>query len=186
MQAADADFERKPRTCRFERHRIHFEFDRVTVKDIAKRVCDTKLFSRSAGALFGRIAGAATLGLCVVGLSGCMGNGIGLGDAAGVDSVRTGSVPAPASPAMVDAAAVQTAVSTADVTEVTQNPIPWANAQSGSAGVISSIEEQTVGAMVCRRFTTTRHSYQGIAKFDGNTCRTGDGDWTLTSFGPRS
>lgn len=178
MQAADADLTCRPRTCRFERHRIHFKSDRVTVKDIAKRACDTKLFSR--------LAGAMTLGLCVAGLSGCMGNGIGLGDAAGVDNVRTGSIPAPPSPAMIDAAAVQTAVSTANVREVAGNPIPWANAQSGSAGVISSIQEQTVGGMVCRRFTTTRHSYQGIAKFDGNTCRTGDGDWTLTSFAPRS
>ncbi|KQR78233.1 hypothetical protein ASG25_03960 [Rhizobium sp. Leaf384] len=156
------------------------------MKDIAKRVCDTKLFSRSGRGRFRRMAGAAALGLCVAGLSGCMGNGIGLGDAAGVDSVRTGSIPAPASPAMADAAAVQTAVLTADVAEVAHNPIPWANAQSGSAGVISSIQERTDGATVCRRFTTTRHSYQGIAKFDGNTCRTGDGDWTLTSFAPRS
>jgi hypothetical protein len=155
-----------------------FLSDRVTVKDIAKRLTHTKLFSRALT--------AAALCLCVASLSACMGNGIGLGDAAGVDNVRTGSIPAPPSPAMVDAAAVQTAVSTADVKDVDGNPIPWANAQSGSAGVISSITEETVGSMVCRRFTTTRHSYQGIAKFDGNTCRTGDGDWTLTSFAPRS
>jgi surface antigen len=156
-----------------------FQSDRVTVKDIAKRPRETTLFSRHLA--------ASSLVLCVAFLSGCMGNGLGLADAAGVDGVKTGSIPAMAgNPALVDAAAVQTAVQMADVSDVSARPIPWANAQSGSAGVISSIEEDAVNGTVCRRFTTTRHSYQGIAKFDGNTCRTRNGDWTLTSFAPRS
>lgn len=151
---------------------------RVTVGHIAKCMADTK-----PQVWILRLALAIGGTLC---LTGCMGNGIGLADASGVDLRTTGSIPAPAGPGMADAAAVQTAVQSADVAGASANPIPWANASSGSNGVISRIEEAEVDGRVCRRFTTTRHSYEGIAKFDGNTCRTANGNWTLTSFAPRS
>lgn len=117
-----------------------------------------------------------------------MGAGLDLAGSTTVDrTVATGSVP----PAMndednSDAITVRNAVSSADVSKIAGNPIPWANSTSGSAGVISSIAEEQVNGTTCRRFTTTRHSYQGIAKFDGNTCLLDNGEWYLTSFGPRS
>lgn len=121
-------------------------------------------------------------------LSGCMGAGLDLADTANVDkSVSTGSVPgAIYGDSLSDEVTVRNAVSSADVAKTSGNPIPWANSSSGSAGVISSIEEDRSTGQICRRFTTTRHSYQGIAKFDGNTCLLGNGEWYLTSFGPRS
>ncbi|MFP5075909.1 RT0821/Lpp0805 family surface protein [Rhizobium sp. YIM 134829] len=122
----------------------------------------------------------------VVSLSGCMGNGLGLADASGVDLRTTGSISAPAGPGMADAAAVQSAVQSAEISGSSTSPLPWANSASGSNGVISRIEEAQSGGQLCRTFTTTRHSYEGIAKFDGTTCRTPSGAWTLTSFGPRS
>lgn len=150
------------------------------MQDIAKWIKDTKVFSR--------LTGMAVLCLAAGALSGCMGAGLGLSGSSDVDTtVATGSVPQPSNDENnADAITVRNAVSSADVTKTTGNPIPWANASSGSAGVISSIAEEEVNGTVCRSFTTTRHSYQGIAKFDGKTCMLGTGEWYLTSFGPRS
>jgi surface antigen len=152
----------------------------MPLQDIAKWIEDTKDLSR--------LTVIALLCLAASGLSGCMGGGLDLAGSSDVDkTVATGSVPQPRNDEdNSDAITVRNAVSSADVTRVGGNPIPWANSSSGSAGVISSIAEEQVNGTVCRRFTTTRHSYQGIAKFDGNTCLLGDGQWYLTSFGPRS
>ncbi len=148
------------------------------MQDIANSINDTKVLSRPRG-----IAAALLAGFL---LSGCMGAGLDLA-AGDVDhSVATGSVPLTGNESFSDAMTVRNAVSSADVTRIEGNSIPWANSSSGSAGVISSINEEQVNGVTCRRFTTTRHSYQGIAKFDGNTCLMQNGEWTLTSFAPRS
>lgn len=115
-----------------------------------------------------------------------MGAGLDLASRDVDHSVATGSVPIRNTENLSDAMTVRNAVSSADVSKMAGNPIPWANSSSGSAGVISSIDEQQVNGVTCRRFTTTRHSYEGIAKFDGNTCMMQNGEWMLTSFGPRS
>lgn len=121
-----------------------------------------------------------------IALSGCMGAGLDVTSRDVDRSVATGSVPIRNTENLSDALTVRNAVSSADVTKMAGNPIPWANSSSGSAGVISSINEEQVNGVTCRRFTTTRHSYEGIAKFDGNTCMMQNGEWMLTSFGPRS
>lgn len=152
----------------------------MPLQDIAKWIEDTKVLSR--------LTGIAALCLVAFALSGCVGAGLDLAGSTDVDrTVATGSVPLVRNDEdNSDAITVRNAVSSADVTKVAGNPIPWANSASGSAGVISSIAEEQVNGTTCRRFTTTRHSYQGIAKFDGNTCLLGNGEWYLTSFGPRS
>jgi len=157
------------------------EYYRYAVQDIAKCIDDTKGLSR-------RRAGLGALCIITLSLSGCMSAGLDLADTANVDkSVSTGSVPNSLNTdSLSDEITVRNAVSSADVAKTGGNPIPWANSSSGSAGVISSIEEDRSNGKICRRFTTTRHSYQGIAKFDGNTCLLGNGEWYLTSFGPRS
>ncbi len=66
------------------------------------------------------------------------------------------------------------------------SPLPWANASTGSAGVIDTIVENNDAGQVCRQFRTTRHSYVGIAKFYGKTCLVGGGNWQLLSFQPES
>ncbi|HTO32930.1 MAG TPA: RT0821/Lpp0805 family surface protein [Pararhizobium sp.] len=150
------------------------------MQDIAKWNDDTKALSR--------LTGLAALCLSASLLSGCMSAGLDLAGGQDVDrNVSTGSVPPVTTEENnSDAITVRNAVSSADMSRIGTNPIPWANSTSGSAGVISSIAEEQVNGTTCRRFTTTRHSYQGIAKFDGNTCLLGDGQWYLTSFGPRS
>lgn len=151
----------------------------MPLQDIAKWIEDTKVLSR--------LMGIAAMCLTAATLSGCLG-GLDFAGSSQVDrTVATNSVPSTRNDEDTsDAMTVRNAVSSADVTRIAGNPIPWANSSSGSAGVISSIAEEQVNGTTCRRFTTTRHSYQGIAKFDGNACLLGNGEWYLTSFGPRS
>ncbi|WP_046118439.1 RT0821/Lpp0805 family surface protein [Ensifer aridi] len=150
------------------------------MQDIAKRIDGKK------GFCFVLLRSAAIC-LTILTLPGCMGAGLDVFGGSGVDrSVSTGTVPvAKTSDGLSDAVAVRNAVTSADISQG-GNAIPWANATSGSAGVISSIEEDRASGMRCRRFTTTRHSFEGIAKFDGSTCQLESGEWYLTSFGPRS
>lgn len=148
------------------------------MRDIANSINETKALSRWGGIAV----------LCATGflLTGCMGAGLDITSNDVDRSVATGSIPLKSNESLSDAVTVQNAVSSADVSRADLGPIPWANSNSGSAGVISSINEEQVNGVTCRRFTTTRHSYQGIAKFDGNTCLMQNGEWMLTSFGPRS
>lgn len=127
-----------------------------------------------------RIALAA---LCIGPLSGCMGSGFDLLPDRSVDrGVRTSAV-AERPDSTSDATTVGNAVSSADLARNAGNPIPWANAASGSAGIVSSVAESSDGAgRTCRDFTTTLHSYSGIANYDGRTCTGGNGLWTLTRF----
>ncbi|MCB5202995.1 hypothetical protein LH464_10995 [Neorhizobium sp. T786] len=84
--------------------------------------------------------------------------------------------------ALSDEATVRNAVTSVDLAKMAGSPVPWANAATGSAGVVSTIKEARNTGHVCRDFTTTRHSYEGIAMFSGQACLTGSGDWLLTAF----
>lgn len=149
------------------------------MQDIAKSIDGKKGFSFA-------LLRSGVLCMAVLALPGCMGAGLDLFGGPSVDRVSTGTVPvAKTSDGLSDAVAVRNAVSSADISQGGDNPIPWANATSGSAGVISAIQEDRASGMLCRRFTTTRHSYEGIAKFDGSACQLGNGEWYLTSFGPQ-
>ena len=81
-----------------------------------------------------------------------------------------------------DEVTVRNAVSSADTSQPMPVNIPWANTSTGSAGVINSIQEENNGSYVCRIFTTTRHSYRGIANFQGKACLVGSGEWQLINF----
>ncbi|WP_246660211.1 RT0821/Lpp0805 family surface protein [Rhizobium sp. FKL33] len=123
--------------------------------------------------------------LAPVCLSGCFGGGMMPGLDSADRSLTTGSVPAP-TPAQTekesDENTVRNAVSSADLSKMGTASIPWANASTGSAGVISSITEETNGGFACRTFTTTRHSYRGISNFAGQACLVGEGEWRLVRF----
>lgn len=132
---------------------------------------------------FGRIVAVALLALP---LTGCMAGGLGLfGDDKVDRSIATGTVVGSHGNGGSDEMTVQNAVSSADLDKLGTNPLPWANASTGSAGVVTAIREQKQGGVVCRDFSTTRHSYEGIAYFSGKTCAVGTG-WQLMSFDRRS
>lgn len=98
-------------------------------------------------------------------------------------SITTGSISSPASNAPAsDDVTVRNAVSSADLNHIDSSSLPWANTSTGSAGVVSKITEVKSNNVTCRNFETTRHSYNGIASFEGQTCRTGSGEWLITRF----
>lgn len=132
-----------------------------------------------------RLIGALSVCAASLALSGCM-SSLDLAGSGSVDTnVSTGSVPAGRSSDTVsDEVTVRNAVSSADVQRVGSAPIAWANTASGSAGVINNIAESHDNGTVCRDFTTTRHSYEGIAQFEGRTCLLQTGEWHLMRFLP--
>lgn len=115
-------------------------------------------------------------------ISGCFGGSMDLFGSDVDRSISTNTVAAKnTAEGRSDELTVQNAVSSADLSR-TASPLPWANATTGSAGVVTAIEEQKSNGVVCRNFSTTRHSYEGIANFSGKTCTAGSGRWQLMSF----
>lgn len=120
-------------------------------------------------------------------LAGCTSSLDLFGNSDKVDrSISTGTVSAGGQPqtseTLSDEATVRNAVTSADITRLSGSSLPWANTATGSAGVISSIQEARSDELICRNFKTSRHSYEGIAMFSGKACRSGDSDWMLTAF----
>jgi hypothetical protein len=93
-------------------------------------------------------------------------------------------------PTPVDRSVTTGSVATGSVTDsisdelskLGASPLHWANSSTGSAGVIRDVAESRDGAVLCRDFSTTRHSYEGIAQFSGKTCLIGNGQWQLMMF----
>ncbi len=121
-------------------------------------------------------------------LSGCFGSSMDLFGSDTVDSsISTSTVAKKGNgTSHSDELTVQSAVSSADLSKTEGKPLPWANATTGSAGVVTAIQEEKGDGMICRNFSTTRHSYEGIAYFSGKTCTAGSGSWQLMSFDRRS
>jgi len=145
---------------------------------IAKWTDMTKSWCRKSGA-------AICLATAVLSLGGCTSSLDMFSSTQKVDrTISTGTVPvkAQSETSISDETTVRNAVSSADLTKVGDAPLPWANTATGSAGVVSTIREDNAQGHTCRAFRTTRHSYDGIAVFSGQTCMTGSGDWMLTAF----
>lgn len=126
--------------------------------------------------------------LCALTLTGC-GVGSLTGADMGVDrSMVTSNVPSPTAPAdpdrRSDEMTIRNAVSAADPSIVGSAPLAWANADTGSRGSISTMVETKESGTVCREFTTTRESFDGVALFNGKACRVAPGAWQLTAFAP--
>lgn len=118
-------------------------------------------------------------------MTGCFGGGMDLFGSDVDRSISTNTVAKKnTAEGRSDELTVQNAVSSADLSR-SGNPVPWANATTGSAGVVTAIQEQKSNGVVCRNFSTTRHSYEGIAYFSGKTCTAGSGQWQLMSFDRR-
>lgn len=114
-------------------------------------------------------------------LSGCM--TFDLFDSRTDSTVTTSSVaPQKSAEAVSDEATVRNAVTSADLSRLGAASLPWANASTGSAGVVTSVSENRVNGAVCRSFVTTRHAYDGIANFTGDACLGANGEWKLIRF----
>ena len=146
------------------------------MEDIAKSKVHTKGLSIT-------IARGLMLCALTVNLSGCVGSMDLFGEDKVDRSIATSAVASHKSDeTLSDEMTVRNAVTSADVERLAGQPIPWANTTTGSAGVITAIREDSQSGPVCRQFATTRHSYQGIAKFQGTACLDGKDNWQLLSF----
>lgn len=120
-------------------------------------------------------------------LAACVSGGSGVAGL-GVDQTAiTGSVPPPA-PAEAagrptDAAVIGAAVASASPADVEKGPVTWSNPASGASGEIDSVSEFKDGAALCRRFTTLKRSYDGVALFRGEACEDAGGMWRMRSLG---
>ena len=83
-----------------------------------------------------------------------------------------------------DANTVRNAVSAAVLDGTGSVPLAWANRETGSRGTVSEIAESEKDNLVCRRFETSRESFEGIALYKGNACLGADGQWSMLEFAP--
>lgn len=127
---------------------------------------------------------AVAMGAVLFILNGCISAGLdvaGQVDQSLVTSATQGRVIG-ASGLPSDRARLRDAVATADLAAADTLPLPWADAATGTTGVISAIERTDRRGTPCRRFTTTLHNYEGIGLYGGETCRDAQGAWLLTTF----
>lgn len=145
--------------------------------------------SRNAQALQRRhIAKAALLILLAMPLCACGMGGFSLKKAEVDRSILTGDIKAE-SQAPTDAErfsdemTIRNAVSSVDV-EGISGALPWANTNTGSRGTITELVEHKEQGTVCRRFTTSRESFDGINLYKGEACLAGQGAWRMMAFQP--
>jgi surface antigen len=82
-----------------------------------------------------------------------------------------------------DEVTVRNAISSVDPQTASGEAIAWANADTGSRGAISSlVESREANDVLCRQFTTTRESFDGVALYQGKACRVGPGSWQMMAF----
>lgn len=109
----------------------------------------------------------------------------GLGLKSGVDtSLVTGSIQDDADKPrdvqrMSDEATIRNAVSAADIDSQGVKPLAWANADTGARGSITGLSEFREDGLVCRRFATTKESFDGVHLFKGQACMVSAGAWRL-------
>ena len=103
-----------------------------------------------------------------------------------IDPGLTGSVEAPAidQTQNSDASIIRNAVSAVNLEAPGSLPLSWANRDTGSSGMISTVTEKSDDGQVCRKFETSRESFEGIALYKGNACLGADGQWSMLEFAP--
>lgn len=135
-----------------------------------------------------RRAGPLVAVLALLVLGGCASGGFSLSKAETDPTILTGAIgDAPGATASAeqisDEATIRNAVSSADIESLKGAPIPWANADTGARGAISSLVEHKSAGMLCRRFVTSRESFDGVALYNGQVCMVAPGAWRMERFG---
>lgn len=119
-------------------------------------------------------------------LAACGAGGFSLEQAEVDRAILTSSTPAAASPIdqdrASDQATIRNAVSSADIQELGGQAVPWANSDTGSRGSITELAESSDNGQLCRRFTASRESFDGVALFKGEVCLAGAGAWRIQDF----
>jgi hypothetical protein len=124
---------------------------------------------------------AAMLPLCA-----CASGGFSLEKAEIDQTILTGDVSKRGAPIadperLSDETTIRNAVSSADM-ELGGVPLPWANVATGSRGTITGLAEHKDKGPLCRRFTTSRESFDGVSLYQGEVCMVAPGAWRMESF----
>ncbi|WP_378943928.1 RT0821/Lpp0805 family surface protein [Mesorhizobium sp. ANAO-SY3R2] len=123
-------------------------------------------------------------------VTACGAGGFSLEKAEVDRSVLTSKVPDDAGSAGIDAnrlsdqATIRNAVSSADLQELKGQAIPWANAETGARGSITALAESMERGVLCRKFSASRESFDGVTLFKGEICAAGAGTWQMLAFEP--
>jgi hypothetical protein len=129
---------------------------------------------------------AAAIVLVALPLAACGAGGFSLEQAEVDRTILTSSTPASALPIdqdrASDQATIRNAVSSADIQELGGQAVPWANSDTGSRGSITELAESRGNGQLCRRFTASRESFDGVALFKGEVCLAGAGVWLMQDF----
>jgi len=118
-------------------------------------------------------------GLAAAALSGCA---IGGGKAvAGLDNIMTASISNnAAAPAVDGEIAADSPIVLARLSSLNGAAGgDWRNSDSGSRGTLSAYAAEPRRGRLCRRFETTRQSYDGISLYQGEACKAQAGPWQL-------
>lgn len=118
-------------------------------------------------------------------LAGCGAGGFSLEKAEVDRSIVTGSISSGTSDTTdagmaSDEATIRNAASSADLQELANQAVPWANSATGSRGTITALAETGDAAKGrCRRFDVSRESYDGVTIYKGSICMTPAGAWQM-------
>lgn len=130
---------------------------------------------------------SASLVCVVLLLPACASGGFSLKQAEVDSSLYTGQIPESrtadrASDRVSDEATIRNAVTSADIESLGGRPVPWVNSDTGTRGVIEGLAEFRREGVLCRRFSTSRESFDGVSLFKGEACMVSAGAWRLQSF----
>lgn len=122
-------------------------------------------------------------------VTGCAMGGVSIESAVPDKSSITGSVTPSQQPdtdneTLSDRNAIRNVVSGLDFNTWGMKPVPWANPDTGSQGVINQVSEVQKTDGLCREFETSRQAFNGVSLYRGETCMRKGGDWVLKSFAP--
>ncbi len=81
-----------------------------------------------------------------------------------------------------DANTIRNAISAANLDMSGGVPLLWANRDTGSRGTVNQIEETEKDGIVCRKFETSRESFEGVSLYQGNVCLGADRQWFMQDF----
>ncbi len=137
-------------------------------------------------ALCGDAVVALYNGLLIVGLTaalvGCASGNV-LQQTARDRSLVTGSISGPGQgDKLTDEQAVSNAVTGADVDHIGSDGISWNNPATGASGQITSIVEYQDKDLLCRRFLTSRASFDGVSLVHGDVCLGVGVGWHMRTF----
>lgn len=95
----------------------------------------------------------------------------------------TGSIAGPAQDGkLTDEQAVSNAVTAADLHHLGSDGISWNNPATGASGLITSIVEYQDKDLLCRRFVTSRASFDGVSLVHGDVCLGIGVAWQMRTF----